>query len=79
MNLQEQFLNQLRRGRTPVTIYLITGIKLQGYIVWYDNYCIMLKRDEQVQIVYKHGVSTIMPNGPIDLTPFREADTNADA
>lgn len=78
MNLQEQFLNQLRKGRTPVTIYLITGIKLQGHIVWYDSYCVMLKRDDQVQIVYKHGISTIMPNGSIDLSEFRDADTPAD-
>ena len=65
--LQDVFLNEVRKTKTPVTIFLISGIKLQGIITWFDNFSILLKRDNQVQLVYKHGVSTIMPAQPLML------------
>lgn len=64
-NLQDVFLNQLRKEHMTVTIFLVNGVKLQGIITWFDNYSILLKRDGHVQLVYKHAVSTIMPSGPI--------------
>ncbi|MEY5038001.1 MAG: hypothetical protein RL472_1107 [Pseudomonadota bacterium] len=66
-NLQDAFLNQVRKSKVPVTIFLITGVKLQGMITWFDNFCVLLRRDGQSQLVYKHAISTIMPGGPLSL------------
>jgi host factor-I protein len=53
--------------KIPVTVFLINGVKLQGVITWFDNFCILLRRDGQSQLVYKHAVSTIMPSQPVNL------------
>ncbi len=66
-NLQDAFLNQLRKTKTPLTIFLINGVKLQGVITWFDNFCVLLRRDGQSQLVYKHAISTIMPSQTISL------------
>ena len=66
-NLQDAFLNHVRKAKVPVTIFLINGVKLQGVITWFDNFCVLLRRDGQSQLVYKHAISTIMPGGPINL------------
>ena len=66
-NLQDTFLNAVRKSKTAVTIYLVNGVKLQGNIMWFDNFCVLLRRDGQVQLVYKHAISTIMPMGPVQL------------
>jgi host factor-I protein len=69
-NLQDQFLNLLRKNKTPVTMFLVKGVKLQGIVTWFDNFSILLRRDGQSQLVYKHAVSTIMPSQPIDVRQF---------
>ena len=66
-NLQDLFLNHLRKHHISVTVFLVNGVKLQGIITWFDNYSILLKRDGHVQLIYKHAVSTIMPANPIDM------------
>lgn len=66
-SLQDTFLNQARKSKSHVTVFLVNGVKLQGIISWFDSFCLLLKRDGQVQLVYKHAVSTIMPAGPLDL------------
>lgn len=66
-NLQDIFLNQIRKQHTSVTIFLVNGVKLQGVITWFDSYSILLKREGHIQLVYKHAVSTIMPAGTVDL------------
>ena len=66
-NLQDTFLNAVRKSKTSVTIYLVNGVKLQGNITWFDNFCVLLRRDGQVQLVYKHAISTVMPMGPVQL------------
>ena len=66
-NLQDAFLNQVRKTKIPVTVFLINGVKLQGAITGLDNFCILLRRDGQSQLVYKHAVSTIMPTQNISL------------
>jgi len=66
-NLQDAFLNHVRKQKVPVTIFLVNGVKLQGAITWFDNFCLLLRRDAQSQLVYKHAISTIMPGGPIQL------------
>ena len=66
-NLQDVFLNQQRKSKISVTIFLINGVKLQGMITWFDNFCVLLRRDGQSQLVYKHAVSTIMPATSVSL------------
>ena len=67
LNLQESFLNQIRKEKVSVTIFLVNGVKLQGIITWFDNFSILLKRDTHIQLVYKHSISTILPSIPISL------------
>lgn len=69
-NLQDAFLNLLRKHKTPVTMFLVKGVKLQGIVTWFDNFSILLRRDGQSQLVYKHAISTIMPGGPVDAEQF---------
>ena len=66
-NLQDTFLNHLRKGKLPVTIFLVNGVKLQGVVTWFDNFCVLLRRDNHSQLVYKHAISTVMPGQPIQL------------
>lgn len=66
-NLQDTFLNTVRKSKTPLTIFLVNGVKLQGVITWYDNFCVLLRRDGMSQLVYKHAISTIMPAQPVQL------------
>jgi host factor-I protein len=66
-NLQDTFLNAVRKAKTPLTIFLVNGVKLQGMVTWFDNFCVLLRRDGQIQLVYKHAISTIMPAGPVQL------------
>ena len=75
-NLQDTFLNAVRKSKTPLTIFLINGVKLQGIVTWFDNFCVLLRRDGQSQLVYKHAISTIMPGQPIQLY---EPDGDAEA
>jgi host factor-I protein len=65
--IQDPYLNALRKERINVSIYLVNGVKLQGVITWFDNFCVLLRRDGQSQLVYKHAISTIMPSQPINL------------
>lgn len=66
-SLQDLFLNALRRSKTPVTMFLVKGVKLQGIVTWFDNFSVLLRRDGQSQLVYKHAISTIMPAGNLDV------------
>ena len=72
-NLQDMFLNSLRRSKTPVTMFLVKGVKLQGIITWFDNFSVMLRRDGQAQLIYKHAISTIMPSHPLDISEIESA------
>ncbi|MFC3099425.1 RNA chaperone Hfq [Altererythrobacter lauratis] len=69
-SLQDQFLNFLRKEKVPVTMFLVKGVKLQGIVTWFDNFSILLRRDGQSQLVYKHAISTIMPGQPVDVRQF---------
>lgn len=66
-NLQDVFLNKIRKEKMTVTVFLMNGVKLQGIITWFDNFSMLMRREGQVQLVYKHAISTIMPGGPLDL------------
>ena len=73
-NLQDTFLNSVRKSKTPLTIFLVNGVKLQGVVSWFDNFCVLLRRDGQSQLVYKHAISTIMPVTPVQLFDGDKAD-----
>jgi host factor-I protein len=66
-NVQDVFLNHIRKNKMPVTIFLVNGVKLQGIVTWFDNFSVLLRRDGHSQLVYKHAISTIMPAGPVQL------------
>jgi host factor-I protein len=66
-NLQDTFLNYVRKNKISLTIFLVNGVKLQGFVSWFDNFCVLLKRDGHSQLVYKHAISTIMPASPVQL------------
>lgn len=66
-SLQDLFLNGLRRSKTPITMFLVKGVKLQGIVTWFDNFSVLLRRDGQSQLIYKHAISTIMPAASIDV------------
>src|SRR6201996_2627950 len=57
-NVQDVFLNHVRKSKTPVTVFLVNGVKLQGIITWFDNFSVLLRRDGHTQLVYKHAIST---------------------
>ena len=66
-NVQDVFLNTIRKNKVPVTVFLINGVKLQGIVTWFDNFSMLLRRDGHTQLVYKHAISTVMPSGPLQL------------
>ncbi len=72
-NLQDNFLNVLRKEHTPVSIFLVNGIKLQGKVDSFDQYVVMLKNTSS-QMVYKHAISTIVPSKAVKLTHDHETN-----
>lgn len=66
-NLQDTFLNTVRKDKSQVTLFLVNGVKLQGVVTWFDNFSLLLRRDAHAQLVYKHAISTIMPIDPVQL------------
>ena len=73
-NLQDVFLNNVRKAKIPVTVFLVNGVKLQGIITWFDNFCVLLRRDAHSQLVYKHAISTVMPAQPVQLFEPEKSD-----
>ena len=65
--LQDTFLDHVREQKTPLTIFLANGVKLQGVVASFDSFSVLLVRDGYSQVVYKHAISTIMPTHPIKL------------
>ena len=77
-NVQDAFLSQIRRSRAAVTIFLVNGVKLQGFITWFDEQVVLLRRDEQTQLIYKHAISTVMPSIAVNLSDTTGSETKAD-
>ncbi len=77
-NLQDVFLNHLRKQKTSVTVFLVNGVKLQGIVTWFDNFCVLLRRDAHSQLVYKHAISTIMPSSPVQLFEPNKENASTD-
>ena len=79
-NVQDVFLNAIRQNKTPVTVFLVNGVKLQGIVTWFDNFSMLLRRDGHTQLVYKHAISTVMPSTPVPLfEPKDEAGEKQEA
>ncbi len=76
-NVQDVFLNHVRKNKTAVTVFLVNGVKLQGIITWFDNFSVLLRRDGHTQLVYKHAISTVMPGAPISLFDGTKAEAGA--
>jgi len=77
-NLQDTFLNAVRKNKISLTIFLVNGVKLQGIITWFDNFCVLLRRDNTSQLVYKHAISTVMPGTAVPLfEPEQAAERDA--
>lgn len=76
-NIQDVFLNTLRKEKVPVTIFLVSGVKLQGTVSGFDNFCVVLRRSPQVQLVYKHSIATIVPAQSISLYKPEEGEDDA--
>lgn len=78
-NVQDVFLNYIRKNKTPVTVFLVNGVKLQGIVTWFDNFSVLLRRDGHTQLVYKHAISTIMPSTTVQLFEPEKDDAAEDA
>jgi host factor-I protein len=78
-NLQDTFLNTLRKNKTPTTVFLVNGVKLQGIITWFDNFSMLLRREAHSQLIYKHAISTVMPNVPVQLFEGTETEQASSA
>ena len=76
-NVQDVFLNYIRKNKTPVTVFLVNGVKLQGIVTWFDNFSVLLRRDAHSQLVYKHAISPVMPAQPIQLFDPAKETTEA--
>lgn len=77
-NLQDQFLNAVRKQKIPLTIFLVNGVKLTGVVTSFDNFCVLLRRDGSAQLVYKHAISTVMPGQPVQLFDSESHNTKND-
>jgi host factor-I protein len=77
-NLQDQFLNAVRKQKVPLTIFLVNGVKLTGVVTSFDNFCVLLRRDGHAQLVYKHAISTIMPGQPVNMFESEDAAAKSD-
>jgi len=73
-NLQDAFLNHVRKNKISLTIFLVNGVKLTGIVTWFDNFCLLLRRDGHSQLVYKHAISTIMPSEPLNMFDGSDQD-----
>ena len=78
-NVQDVFLNKIRKEKMTVTVFLVNGVKLQGVITWFDNFSMLLRRESHVQLIYKHAISTIMPGGPLSLFEEGEEETKSNS
>lgn len=76
-NVQDVFLNHIRKNKVPVTVFLVNGVKLQGIVTWFDNFCVLLRRDAHSQLVYKHAISTVMPSQPVQLFETQREEAEA--
>ena len=71
-NLQDMLLNQARKDRVPLTIFLMNGVQLRGIVRGFDNFIVIVEADGKQQMIFKHAISTIIPLRPIDLMSLKQ-------
>lgn len=67
LNLQDIFLNQVRKDHSPITIFLISGYQIKGFVKGFDSYTIVIDSDGKQQMIYKHAISTIVPSKTVNF------------
>ena len=72
-NIQDTFLNTVRKDKTPITIYLVSGVKLTGKIRYFDKYSVLLENNSQEQLIFKHAISTVVSNRSVIHSEHRPA------
>ena len=77
-NVQDEFLNNIRKNKISVTVFLVNGVKLQGLITWFDSFSLLLRRDGHTQLIYKHAISTIMPGAAVDFDIDSEDEASSE-
>lgn len=75
-NLQDAFLNQVRKDRIPITIYLLNGFQIKGMVKGFDSFTVVVELDQRQQMIYKHSISTIAPSRPVNISSFDAAKTS---
>jgi host factor-I protein len=81
-NIQDTFLNTVRKDKTPITVYLVSGVKLTGKIRSFDKYSVLLENNNQEQLIFKHAISTVVSNRSVlhsDYRPVASAGSGAPA
>ncbi len=68
INLQDLFLNQVRKDKTTVVVYLTNGFQLKGYVKGFDNFIVILETEGKQQMIYKHAISTVIPSREVSLS-----------
>ena len=74
LNLQDIFLNQVRKDHSPITIFLVSGYQIKGYVKGFDSYTIVIDSDGKQQMIYKHAISTIVPSKPVNFMNNKKED-----
>lgn len=77
-NMQDVFLNNCRKEKKPVTVYLVNGVKLQGIITGFDNFSLVLRRNQHAQLVYKHSIATVVPSTSVNLMPSETGEQSSE-
>jgi len=72
--LQDQFLNEVRKSKMVVSIFLVNGVKLQGIVTSFDSFCVLLRSNNQHQLIYKSAISTVAPSGLVSLSQEEESE-----
>lgn len=67
LNLQDIFLNQVRKDKTQITVFLVSGYQIKGYVKGFDSYTLVLDTEGKQQMIYKHAISTIIPSSPVNF------------
>lgn len=74
INIQDTFLNQIRKGTVPVIIHLVNGFQLRGVVKGFDNFTVLIESEGKQQLIYKHAISTFTPSRPVSLVQDEDED-----
>lgn len=78
LNLQDAFLNQVRKERIPVTIYLVNGFQIKGMVKGFDNFTVIIELEGKQQMVYKHAISTVAPVRQVNILNMEQKNDDND-